>query len=144
MASHPSLGFLKKGLSTLKDSAKKCKDDLMARLKKAEKISDVDVAWLDDTANHVEEDAVIKKLENASDYEPDKEIFEAVQSMRKGQQDMEINGGDDNREDHSPEPKPTRKEALYVMATLRRYLEDEEGHFAHKLKVSLVMFGGLK
>ncbi|KAJ6501386.1 hypothetical protein DFH09DRAFT_1335934 [Mycena vulgaris] len=106
MASRPSLGFLKKGISTLKDSAKKRKDDLTARLKKAEKISDVDVAWLDDTANHVEEDVVIEKLENTSDYEQDEEIFEAVQNMRKGQQDMEINGGDDNREDHSPESKP--------------------------------------
>ncbi|KAJ6600469.1 hypothetical protein DFH09DRAFT_1498085 [Mycena vulgaris] len=69
MASHPSLGFLKKGLSTLKDSVKKHKDDFTACLKKAEKISDADVAWLDDAANHVEEDAVIEKLENASDYE---------------------------------------------------------------------------
>ncbi|KAJ7654929.1 hypothetical protein B0H17DRAFT_1146566, partial [Mycena rosella] len=53
----------------------------------------------------------------------DEEIFEAVQNMRMCRQDMEINGGDDNQDDHSPEPKPTRKEALHAMATLRRYLE---------------------
>ncbi|KAJ7661795.1 hypothetical protein B0H17DRAFT_953421, partial [Mycena rosella] len=71
----------------------------------------------------------------------DEEIFEAVQNMRMCRQDMEINGGDDNQDEHSPEPKPTRKEALHVMGTLRRYLEDEEGSFERKMEVSLVSFG---
>ncbi|KAJ7914017.1 hypothetical protein B0H13DRAFT_2325746 [Mycena leptocephala] len=69
MSPHPALAILKKGLSNLKDSIKLRKDALEKKLKKAERISDADSAWLDDAANHVEEDAVLLKLENASDYE---------------------------------------------------------------------------
>ncbi|KAJ7661798.1 hypothetical protein B0H17DRAFT_1144521 [Mycena rosella] len=68
-ASRPSLGFLKKGLSKFVANVKKCKDDLTARLKKAEKIFDADAAWLEDAANHVDEETVIDKLENMSVYE---------------------------------------------------------------------------
>ncbi|KAJ7634037.1 hypothetical protein B0H17DRAFT_1149763 [Mycena rosella] len=71
MASCPSVGFLKKDLSKLVASVKKCKDDLTACLKKAKKISNADTAWLDDAGNHVDEETGIEKLENASDYEWD-------------------------------------------------------------------------
>jgi hypothetical protein len=69
MSPHPSLEILKQGLSALKETVKKRKDGLTARLRKKEKISDADAAWLDNEGNVVEEDAVIDKLEKASDYE---------------------------------------------------------------------------
>ncbi|KAJ7175606.1 hypothetical protein C8R46DRAFT_1030644 [Mycena filopes] len=66
---HPSLEILKKGLSALKNSVKERRTKLLARLKKEEKLSPADKAWLDNDGNQVNEDAVIQKLENASDYE---------------------------------------------------------------------------
>ncbi|KAJ6608161.1 hypothetical protein B0H10DRAFT_2227081 [Mycena sp. CBHHK59/15] len=69
MAPHPSLARLKKGLSNLKENFKKRRDALQERLNKQEKISPADEAWLDNDANQVDADAVVDKLENASDYE---------------------------------------------------------------------------
>ncbi|KAJ6495870.1 hypothetical protein DFH09DRAFT_1103675 [Mycena vulgaris] len=69
MPPRPSLEVLRKGLSLLKESVKTRKDGLMNCLRRKEKISASDEAWLDDAANHVDEDAVMNKLENASDYE---------------------------------------------------------------------------
>jgi hypothetical protein len=40
MSPHPSLEILKQGLSALKETVKKRKDGLTARLRKKEKISD--------------------------------------------------------------------------------------------------------
>lgn len=68
MAPNP-LAVLKKGLSILKDTVKKRREGLVARLKKKETISDADTAWLDNDANQVDEDALIDKLDKASDYE---------------------------------------------------------------------------
>jgi hypothetical protein len=42
----------------------------------------------------------------------DEEIHELVQKMRADRENQEINGGDDGLNDPSPEPKPSRKEAL--------------------------------
>ncbi|KAJ6605485.1 hypothetical protein DFH09DRAFT_1067756 [Mycena vulgaris] len=64
-----SLALLKKGLTAYKERVKNRKDDLTQRLNKEEKISPADEAWLDNEANHVDEDALIDTLENASDYE---------------------------------------------------------------------------
>ncbi|KAJ6605570.1 hypothetical protein DFH09DRAFT_1067823 [Mycena vulgaris] len=69
MPPRPSLEILRKGLSLLKESVETRKDGLMSRLRRKEKISASDEAWLDDAANHVDEDAVMDKLEKASDYE---------------------------------------------------------------------------
>jgi hypothetical protein len=64
-----SLETLRKGLRALKEQVKKRKEDLTERLQKKESISEADEARLDNEANHVDEDAVIDSLENASDYE---------------------------------------------------------------------------
>jgi hypothetical protein len=63
-----SLEILREGLCMLKEQVKKCTEDLTERLKKKESTSEADKAWLDNEANHVDEDAVIDSLENASDY----------------------------------------------------------------------------
>jgi hypothetical protein len=69
MTPNPAFEILKKGLVALKNQAKKHRDSLLERLNKKEKILEADEAWLDDGANHVEEDALLDKLETASDYE---------------------------------------------------------------------------
>jgi hypothetical protein len=69
MPSHPLLATLKKGLSVLKDTIKKRRDGLLERLKNNDKLTVDEDTWLDQDANLVEEDAVIDKPENASDYE---------------------------------------------------------------------------
>ncbi|KAJ6629059.1 hypothetical protein B0H10DRAFT_1939957 [Mycena sp. CBHHK59/15] len=71
----------------------------------------------------------------------DEEIFEVVQKMHTDRENREIHGGDDNHEDSSGEPKPTRKEALRAISTLSRYLADIDGAFARKLEVGLAAFG---
>lgn len=65
----PPLELLKKSLSILHESVKKRKDGLIARQNRKEKLSDAKEAWLDNEANHVDEDALIDRLEKASDYE---------------------------------------------------------------------------
>jgi hypothetical protein len=69
MEQRMSLEILKKGLCALKEQVKKRKDSLTECLKKKESISETDGAWLDNEANHVDEDTLIDSLENASDYE---------------------------------------------------------------------------
>jgi vacuolar-type H+-ATPase subunit E/Vma4 len=64
-----SLDVLKSGLTKLKNLAKTKKDDLLARLHRKEKILTEEEEWLDHAANPVDKEAIIKLLENASDYE---------------------------------------------------------------------------
>ncbi|KAJ7485821.1 hypothetical protein FB451DRAFT_1169053 [Mycena latifolia] len=64
-----TLEVLHKGRASLKENFKKRRDELAQRLKKEEKISEADEAWLDNDANHVNEDVLIDTLKNASDYE---------------------------------------------------------------------------
>jgi ribosome assembly protein YihI (activator of Der GTPase) len=69
MPSTPALEILRKGLNALKNQVKKRKDALLERLNKKEKISAADEEWLDQGANHIEEDQLLDKLETVSDYE---------------------------------------------------------------------------
>ncbi|KAJ7851952.1 hypothetical protein B0H14DRAFT_2355007, partial [Mycena olivaceomarginata] len=62
----------------------------------------------------------------------DEEIFEVVMHAEG------INGGDENP---ANDPKPTRKEALQAVSTLRKYLSDVDGAFARKLELGLATFG---
>ncbi|KAJ7683867.1 hypothetical protein B0H17DRAFT_1137491 [Mycena rosella] len=71
----------------------------------------------------------------------DEEIFEAVQKMCHAKENMEINGGDDDKEAAPQEPKPTRKGALQAISTLRKYLEYVDGSCAQKLELGLAIFG---
>ncbi|KAF9489873.1 hypothetical protein BDN71DRAFT_250029 [Pleurotus eryngii] len=67
MAKKP-LNVLKAGLAALKNQAKTRKTDLLAHLKRRERLSDSDTEWLDNRANHVDEEVVVDTLEKASDY----------------------------------------------------------------------------
>jgi hypothetical protein len=66
------------------------------------------------------EDLVDMPDEQAAEDATDEEIFKAVQQMRSDRENMEINGDDDNNGGSPQVPKPTRKEALQGVATLRR------------------------
>jgi ribosome assembly protein YihI (activator of Der GTPase) len=67
--SESALDVLKAGLTKLKDDTKARKDDLLARLHRKEEISAEEEEWLDNTANLVDEEAIVDSLETASDYE---------------------------------------------------------------------------
>ncbi|KAJ7442960.1 hypothetical protein FB451DRAFT_1437849 [Mycena latifolia] len=93
-----TLEVLRKGLASLKENFKKRRDELAQRLKKEEKISEVDEAWLNNDANHVDEDVLIDTLENASDYECGLSRLDSKQK-RLVQKLQELAGGmaDDSR-----------------------------------------------
>ncbi|KAH9954990.1 hypothetical protein BC827DRAFT_1158422 [Russula dissimulans] len=63
------LDVLKAGLSKLKKGVEKRRTHLLGCLQRGEKISEEDEAWLDNDANHVNEEAVIGMLEGASNFE---------------------------------------------------------------------------
>jgi hypothetical protein len=60
---------LRRGLSKLKKQVKAQRDALLECVNKCEKISEADEEWLDQDANFVDEEALVEKLNNASDYE---------------------------------------------------------------------------
>jgi hypothetical protein len=126
-----SLEILKKRLCALKEQVKKRKDSLTEHLKKKELISETDEAWLDNEANHVDEDAVI---EDATD----EDIFEAVQKMLNRKEDHKKNGHDDDEE---VEPKLSRKEVLQATSILRQYVADLDDPFTRKMEAMLSTFG---
>jgi hypothetical protein len=63
------LEILEKGLSVLENSVNQHTDALTAQLAIGEKISDEDSAWLDNTANLVEEQSLVARLQESSDFE---------------------------------------------------------------------------
>jgi hypothetical protein len=71
----------------------------------------------------------------------DEDIFSAVQKARTDQENMEINGGDDNQDNLADDPKPIHKEAPLAVSTLPKYLADVDGAFAQKLEMGLATFG---
>lgn len=69
----------------LKDGSRKRKDDLQAQLARTEKISSEDEAWLNNDANHVEEEALVNDLQGAEDYDA------ALQKLTSAQKEMTEN-----------------------------------------------------
>ena len=63
------LKILKKGLLKLKQTVKKKKDKLNAKLTQKEPISASDEEWLDNEGNLINQQCVLDNLEAASDYE---------------------------------------------------------------------------
>src|SRR5882724_8250867 len=68
MAPKP-LEVLRKGLARFQETITNRKNELTAKLARAETISSSDEHWLDDEANTVDEERVLDTLESASDYE---------------------------------------------------------------------------
>ncbi len=64
-----SLVTLKNGLHLLKEASHKRKEELEACLSRSEKISSEDEDWLDNEANHVDEQTLVDSLQDAPDYE---------------------------------------------------------------------------
>ncbi|KAG5349837.1 hypothetical protein C0989_001649 [Termitomyces sp. Mn162] len=67
--SESPLEILKAGLSQLKSGTETHKHDIFPRLLRKEKNLDADETWLDNDANLVDEEAVIKILHKDLDYE---------------------------------------------------------------------------
>ena len=63
------LEVLQKGLQILKNRVKAKKEALQTQLAEKKSISSQDEQWLDHNANLVDEQQVLKVMENASDYE---------------------------------------------------------------------------
>ena len=63
------LEILKKGLLKLKQTVKKKKDELDAKLTWKEPISASDEEWLDNEGNLIDQQRILDNLEAASDYE---------------------------------------------------------------------------
>lgn len=61
--------MLKAGLAILKSCDKSRQEEIIARRKRGEKISDADDEWLDYAGNHVEKDVLLNALGEASDYD---------------------------------------------------------------------------
>ncbi|VDB94719.1 unnamed protein product [Peniophora sp. CBMAI 1063] len=64
-----SLAAIKAGLSALKSKTQIKENELLNRLNSNEKISSSEETWLDQEANHVDEEALVNTLETASDFE---------------------------------------------------------------------------
>ncbi|KAG6832873.1 hypothetical protein H0H87_012806, partial [Tephrocybe sp. NHM501043] len=64
-----TLETLKAGLAKLKEQVKVCQGSFLKHLHEKKPILDVDEQWLDHEGNLVNEEKVLKVLENASDYE---------------------------------------------------------------------------
>lgn len=61
--------ILKKGLKQLQNQIGEQKSLLEAKLKANQSISEIDLDWLDNAGNLVDEERVVEALDNASDYE---------------------------------------------------------------------------
>ena len=130
MPGRPTLATLKKGLTSLKNSVKQCKEALSARLQRKESISSSDQRWLDGEANLVDDHEDVS----------DEAIYNAVIAAREVEQNLEINQGDDD-DVTLLVPRPTRTEALQAVAVVRRYIDELSGDFARKLDLSLASLG---
>ena len=69
----------------------------------------------------------------------DEEIFESVRERRRGEEMMEINGGDDTNEEIID--MPSHRDALAASLTLQRYVADLDDPCARKLEAILAGFG---
>ncbi|KAJ7508080.1 hypothetical protein B0H11DRAFT_1704731 [Mycena galericulata] len=67
------------------------------------------------------------------------EIKHAVQEKRAGEQDREVNGGDDDNH-VDKDPRPTRDEVLQASAILRRYVRESGDMFARQMETILGRF----
>ncbi|KAJ7321833.1 hypothetical protein DFH08DRAFT_712636 [Mycena albidolilacea] len=77
--------------------------------------------------------------EQVSEQLTDEEIKNAVQEKRAGEQDREVNGGDDDNY-VDKDPRPIRGEVLQASAILRRYVRESVDTFARQMETILGRF----
>ncbi|KAJ7655905.1 hypothetical protein B0H17DRAFT_1213889 [Mycena rosella] len=89
------------------------------------------------TANMLDlEELVNMAEEQVSEQLTDEEIKNAVQEKRAGEQDREVNGGDDDNY-VDKDPRPTRGEVLQASAILRRYVRESGDTFTRQMETIL-------
>ncbi|KAJ6560159.1 hypothetical protein B0H19DRAFT_1069846 [Mycena capillaripes] len=85
------------------------------------------------------EELVNMAEEQVSKQLTDEEIKNAVQEKRAGEQDWEVNGGDDDNYVDN-DPRPTRGEVLQASAIPRRYVRESGDTFARQMETILGRF----
>ncbi|KAJ7643277.1 hypothetical protein B0H17DRAFT_1216144 [Mycena rosella] len=86
------------------------------------------------------EELVNMAEEQVSEQLTDEEIKNADQEKCAGEQDREVNGGDDDYVDK--DPRPTRGEVLQASAILRRYVKESGDTFAQQMETILGSIAG--
>jgi hypothetical protein len=86
----------------------------------------------------IEEGCALEELANMAEEESseqltDEEIKNAVQENRAGEQDREVNGGDDDNY-VDKDPRPTQGEVLQASVILRRYVRESGDTFARQME----------
>ncbi|KIJ90740.1 hypothetical protein K443DRAFT_14981 [Laccaria amethystina LaAM-08-1] len=71
----------------------------------------------------------------------DKEIYQAVMDAVNTRENIDINGSDDINDIQNPtNPRPTHRDALKAVSTIRQYVEDLNDPIAQKLEALLASF----
>ncbi|GLB34609.1 putative DDE superfamily endonuclease [Lyophyllum shimeji] len=147
MSKNP-LDVLKAGLAKLKKHTKARKDDLLARLRKQEKISSADERWLDTDGNLVDEEAIVDLLENASDFDrglqrlnsQQKSLVEKLKELGSSIKKATVPGNKRKRPaEHKQKPQAEKQKAQPVFtkkenATLAQRIEILDWHHASAAK----------
>ncbi|KAH7092846.1 hypothetical protein BKA62DRAFT_676543 [Auriculariales sp. MPI-PUGE-AT-0066] len=83
----------RKGLAMLlKEGTQKRRDEIHSRLKRSEPVSDANLEFIDNTANHVDEEQLVNKLEKAADVNEvvenlapqEKNLFQTLKKLAGG------------------------------------------------------------
>ena len=93
------------------------------------------------SVNRIDESLLNSKAESQLLTESsDKEIFEAVIGAIEACENLELNGGENVKDDGSQEPCPTHHDVVKAVSTISKYLDNCKDSIAHKLEVLLSSF----
>jgi hypothetical protein len=70
----------------------------------------------------------------------DVEIYQAVMDAVEARENIEITGGDDVDNDIPLDPRPTYRDVLKAVSTIRRYIDDLNDPIARKMEALLASF----
>lgn len=87
------IDILKKGLKKLQNQIGERKSQLKAKLKANQLVSEIDLEWLNNAGNLVDEERIVDVLDKASDYERGLEKM-GLQEKAIVQKLKELTGGD--------------------------------------------------
>ena len=70
----------------------------------------------------------------------DQEIYEAVMAAIEARENIDINDGDDIEDGSHVDPRPTYRDVLKAVSTIRRYIEDFNDPIARKMEALFTSF----
>ena len=116
-------------------SAERNVDRSLDELEQTGVLQHVNQLNLEDLLNPEPEQQVVEQV-------TDEEIFHMVMASHVAEEDMEIVGAADDKDDDAEIlPRPSRQAALEVAITLERYVSILEEPYARKLETLLLSFG---